>query len=124
MVDKIYEIKNRILEQLAQDVQAKGVERLDDKMVDMVKDLAEAEKNCWKAEYYRAVTEAMDGKSGYQGMHGYQAMQDRQGQRRGYGNMNRMGHTDMVESVRMAMQGMDPAERDRMREQLRAAMEM
>lgn len=29
-------------------------------VVDMIKDLADAEKNCWKAAYYKAVVEAMD----------------------------------------------------------------
>lgn len=30
------------------------------KVVDMIKDLAEAEKDCWKACYYKLVTEAME----------------------------------------------------------------
>lgn len=30
------------------------------KVVDMIKDLAEAEEKCWKACYYKKVTEAMD----------------------------------------------------------------
>lgn len=39
----------------------------DPKMIDSIKDLAEAEKACWEAEYYRAVTEAMeDGSMGYE----------------------------------------------------------
>lgn len=66
MVEVIYELKNQLLEKLEQDAQERGVERLDKEMVDMVKDLADAEKSCWEAEYYRSVTEAMEGQSGYQ----------------------------------------------------------
>lgn len=29
-------------------------------VIDMIKDLSEVEKNCWKAEYYKAVTVAME----------------------------------------------------------------
>lgn len=124
MVEKIYAIKNQLLEQLEKDVREKGADRADPQMVDMVKDLAEAEEKCWKAEYYRAVTEAMEGKQGYDGGHmGYQ----QRSERRGYGRMGEpmgaMGRTDMVESVRMAMMGMSPDERERMRAELRKAME-
>lgn len=65
MVEEIYEIKNEILEQLRKEIDSKGIERIDKEMVDMVKDLAEAEEKCWKAEYYRSVTEAMEGQQGY-----------------------------------------------------------
>lgn len=66
MVEEIYEIKNELLEQLRKEIGAKGIERIDKEMVDMVKDLAAAEKDCWEAEYYRSVTEAMEGGSGYE----------------------------------------------------------
>lgn len=66
MVESIKSIKDSILEQLEQDVQEKGPSRIDPKMVDMVKDLAEAEKACWEAEYYMSVTEAMDEGAGYE----------------------------------------------------------
>lgn len=68
MVGEIYELKNKILAQVKKEITERGVEKMDveevGKMVDMVKDLADAEKNCWKADYYRAVTEAM-GSQGY-----------------------------------------------------------
>lgn len=124
MVSRIYDIKNQVLDRIDQDLRERGIERADmtqmGMMVDMVKDLAEAEKDCWKAEYYRSVTEAMgDGKSGY-GDYGMRQRMPEQNVRRGY--HDRMGN-DMVESVRMALQGMAPDERDRMRDQLRKAME-
>lgn len=72
MVEVIFDLKNQLLEDLEKDVQERGIDHLDKEKVDMVKDLAEAEKDCWKAEYYRSVTEAMEGSSGYNGdMMGY-----------------------------------------------------
>lgn len=62
MVDKIYEIKNAILEHVEMSMQ--DLNRVDVKemgeFVDMVKDLAESEKNCWKATYYRSLVQAME----------------------------------------------------------------
>ena len=75
MTEVIKGIKDEILMQVEQDIHENGVGAIDGMMVDQIKDLAEAEKSCWEAEYYRAVTEAMeDGAMGYDGM-GY----DRQG---------------------------------------------
>ena len=80
MVEKIKEIKDELLMQAEQDIHEGG--SVDPETIDGIKDLAEAEKSCWEAEYYRAVTEAMeDGSMGYDGM-GY----DRQG-----GSGNRRG---------------------------------
>lgn len=68
MVEVIYDLKNQLLEEMERETKERGIERLDKERVDMVKDLACAEKDCWEAEYYRAVTEAMEGQSGYDGM--------------------------------------------------------
>lgn len=69
MVDKIYDIKARVLERMQQSIGERGIERMDvneiGKLADVVKDLSEAEESCWEAEYYRSVTEAMG--SGYMG---------------------------------------------------------
>lgn len=70
MVEIIKDLKDQLLEQMDKEVSERGAERLDPDMVDMVKDLAEAEKACWEAEYYRSVTEAMEGNSGYSGYSG------------------------------------------------------
>lgn len=68
MVDKIYGIKNQLIKEVEKTIAERGIERVDGERVDMIKDLAEAEKNCWEAEYYRTVAEAMkEGKSGYPG---------------------------------------------------------
>lgn len=66
MVDVIFDLKNQLLEDMLRETRERGIDHLDKEKVDMIKDLAEAEKNCWKASYYRSVTEAMeDGGSGY-----------------------------------------------------------
>lgn len=70
MVDKIYSLKNKFIERIEADISNRGIDRVNvqemGELVDIVKDLAEAEKDCWKAQYYRhAVTEAMETKYGY-----------------------------------------------------------
>lgn len=124
MVGKIYEIKNRALEALEKQMGDKGAERMDPELVDAVKDLAEAEKSCWEAEYYRSVVEAMNGSSGYMPM-GYQGMragyQNQYGSggngRRGYSGS--YGYQDHMEALRQSMQNATPEERERMRQELR-----
>lgn len=131
MVDKIYEVKNKILERIEKDVAERGVERLDPQMVDMVKDLAEAEKACWEAEYYRSVTEAMDGASGYSGggqggSGGRSGWQNQYGSGRDMGRGGRRGYGDYhgaMEEVRHYMQGANPDERERMRAEMRSMMD-
>lgn len=125
MVEEVYRLKNQLLQEMAQDVQERGIERLDKEKVDMVKDLAEAEKSCWEAEYYRAVTEAMQGGyNGYQnarsgaqmasqGMSGWQNQYGSGYSRRGY------GHSDALDSLKVAMRDADPQERERMMEEMR-----
>lgn len=71
MVDEIYKMKNRILQQASNEMEERGPDRIDvnrlGEMVDMVKDLAQAEKDCWKAQYYRnMVADAMEKRYGYQ----------------------------------------------------------
>lgn len=93
MVEKIKELKDNILDQLEQDVQEKGPNRIDPKMVDMVKDLAEAEKACWEAEYYMTVTEAMgEGSMGYEEMESMGYAQGGQGG--GGGNQGGSGYRE------------------------------
>lgn len=77
MVEKIKETKDQVLQKMEQAIAERGVERMDvaemGRLADIVKDLAEAEKSCWEAEYYRSVTEAMEDESmGYDGGMGYE----------------------------------------------------
>lgn len=84
MVEKIKETKDKVLRRMEQAIDERGMERADvnelGKLADIVKDMAEAEKSCWEAEYYRSVSEAMeDGSMGYEDGMGYA-----RGYRRGY----------------------------------------
>ena len=67
MVDQIYTLKNEILKRTDSAIHERGIERMNvtevGELVDMVKDLAQAEAYCWKAEYYKTVTSAMKGES-------------------------------------------------------------
>lgn len=70
MVEKIKELKDEMLMQAEQEMHESG--QVNPESIDNIKDLAEAEKACWEAEYYRSVTEAMeDGQMGYDDGMGY-----------------------------------------------------
>lgn len=82
MVERIKDLKDEILMQAEQEMHERG--QVNPESIDAVKDLAEAEKACWEAEYYRSVTEAMeDGQMGYDDGYGY--ARGGQGGRGGYG---------------------------------------
>lgn len=82
MVEKLKDLKDELLMQAEQDMHEQG--GVDPKMIDSIKDLAEAEKACWEAEYYRSVTEAMeDGQMGYDDGMGYGRGGNRSGYARG-----------------------------------------
>lgn len=150
MVEIIYDLKNQLLEDMERDVRERGVERLDKEKVDMVKDLADAEKSCWEAEYYRSVAEAMEGGAGY-GMSGaqmgYNGMSGaQQGSRGGSGNGSSQGgsqgrsgwtnqygsgrsrrgysygYQEHIDALKMEMQQADPQQREKMMQELRNLM--
>lgn len=113
MVEKIYKLKNEILRQAEKEFEERGPERIDvnrmGEMVDMVKDLAEAEKSCWEAQYYRQVTEAMEGSSGYTRMTNSNPASGGGGMsRQGYGSM---GHGDLIEKLNEEYRQLNPEER-------------
>lgn len=54
----ITEMKDKLLSQLPLSLDEASVE-VNGQIVDMVKDLAQAEKDCWKACYYKSIVEAM-----------------------------------------------------------------
>lgn len=142
MVESIRNLKDELLMQAEQDIHDNG--GIDHMMIDDIKDLAEAEKACWEASYYRAVTEAMeDGQMGYDGGMGRQGRGYRRGQdgqggqgrgyRRGYRGRDSMGrytsrkgygHQDMMQEVRQMMETADPQEREQMRMKLREIASM
>ena len=149
MVEKLKDLKDELLMQAEQDMHEQG--DVDPKTIDSIKDLAEAEKACWEAEYYRSVTEAMeDGKAGYddgmgysrggnQGsMRGYRRGYERESRRgyrgqpsdsqgrytsrRGYRRMENYGHQDMIAEIRQMMETADPQEKEQLKMQLRQMM--
>lgn len=140
MVEAIYELKNRFVEKMRQGIAERGIERVDVnemyQLADIVKDLAEAEKSCWEAEYYRSVTDAMDNRSGYQngsgaqsyGMGGnymgysqtgrYIASDGRSGYRDSMGRYaKRMGYS--IDALKAELQNAEPHEREAMMQELR-----
>lgn len=149
MVEQIYNLKNSFLEKMQNDIDERGgIERVNVdemyKLADIVKDMAEAEKACWEAEYYRSVTEAMEGQSGYpnqgypggsggsQGGSGYPGSQGgRSGsqggsQRSGWANQYGRGRSRRgygmgypMDELKMQFQQADPQERERMVQELR-----
>lgn len=88
MVDKIFNVKAKVLEHMEKAV-AEGrmdVAEIGD-LADIVKDLSEAEEKCLESEYYKSVTKAMgEHPSGYDPM-GYE-----QSGYRGYDNPGNMGY--------------------------------
>lgn len=71
-MEPLCKIKCKLTSAVTSEVE-KGLEHVDvtelGEVIDMIKDLAEAEKDCYKAVYYKTVTEAMeeesDGRYGY-----------------------------------------------------------
>ena len=106
-----------------------GAERIDLESVgmlaDVVKDLAHAEKNCWEAEYYYSIVDAMhkNDRSGY----GSTGRMSRSGMNNqyvsGYSRMGyQEGHEDAVDHLVDAMKGMNEEEKVRARERLLSVM--
>lgn len=132
MVEEIKKTKDQFLQHMEQMIADRGIARLDVKMLgeyaDIVKDLAQAEKDCWKAEYYKTVTEAMEGGSGSSG---YTSMRSSgnmgsmgTGGRRGYGSGSSanggtmMGHSDPVATIRDMMATASPEMRMQIKTEL------
>ncbi len=122
MVEEVYKMKNEILKQAKKELEERGPDRMDvdrlGEMIDMVKDLAETEKSCWEAQYYRRVTEAMEGSSGYQ-MGGNMARQGygMQSARQGYSSGS-MGHDDLIGKLSEEYRNLGPDERMMMKNRI------
>ena len=149
MVQLIRDTKDTLLERLDKAINEKGADRMNVQEVgmltDAVKDLAEAEKSCWEAEYYMTVTEAMendsmgyedgmgmqDGSRGYRrgydnGRRGYRGQsRDSMGRysRRGY-RQGRYGHDDVMQDVKDMMMSADPQEKEQIKQKLRQMADM
>ena len=144
MVEKIKEAKDDILAYLSKEINRYGGDKMDiaaiEKVADAVKDLAEAEKACWEAEYYRSVTEAMDSAGympegmGYSGGQGGQGNQGgNQGGRMGYNpnrdsmgrySRGRRGYHEGMDSIREELRNATPEEREKKKRELRQMLDM
>lgn len=128
MTEDIKMLKAKVMQFMDQEVGKYGNGRMDVKQVgelaDVIKDLAEAEYYCTKAEYYYAVTEAMNGSNqdtmGYSSMGrmGYgQGSSGMSGGRQGYGS-GMMGHTDPISTIRDMLSTANPEMRAQIRNDL------
>lgn len=122
MVNKIYDLKNRLLTKVEEEVAQRGIDRLDHDKVDMIKDLAEAEYYCMKAKYYDDVTKAMEGEqpSGYSassGSRGSMGYQSRDQQQMGYsmGYHEEEDPEQLIQKLKHAIDTADPSKREMMR---------
>lgn len=153
MTDKIKDIKEtkEMLVDALKGRLAQGVEAVDaqeaGEVTDMIKDLAEAEKECWEAAYYKSIVEAMkkadepermgydnwrysDGRfaptgrgtrDGYTPVnHDWMGYTTTDGDRTPYdGSMRtRMGYTDPVEELGVIWRDSDPDQRHRLKSAL------
>ena len=121
MVNKIYELKNKFIQRIENDVASSGIDRVNianiGALVDIVKDLAEAEKCCMEAEYYKTVVESMN-KSGYSGGTGSSTNYM---SRSGYGS-TRMGHQELMQPIQHALMTANPEERQNILDELKSMM--
>jgi len=77
-------------------------------LIDMVKDLAEAEESCWEASYYRTVTEGMEKNSG-----------NTNTARTGYNAPQRQDYTsDTITKLTEEYRNLTPDERNQMRDRI------
>lgn len=88
MVHKICKMKDKLCDYASQQME-RGLDNVDTRemgmVVDMIKDLSEAEKACLEAEYYDTVIDAMDSGSDRYGYTGQGGSGDgRSGNRSGY----------------------------------------
>lgn len=94
MIDKIYDIKNKLIEKVEDDIAKYTLDKIDVRnlglTVDMIKDLAEAEEKCWKARFYAATIQEMGG-SGAAG-YSQQGGQPRSGYPQQQGGQMRSGY--------------------------------
>ena len=145
---RIKKMKEKLIEEAQNRMQAMdggSIEQMG-QIVDMIKDLSEAEKACLEAEYYDTVIDAMDG----DGRYGYDdrgGSGDRQGYRESYmmdDRNDRMGYRDSkgryarnpnrrrmrrsgyseesIENLRQMMEDADPERKRQLKQDLEELM--
>ena len=99
-LERVKNLKEKLLECFNSEVSTKGLECIDTQeagaVVDMIKDLAEAEKCCMEALYYQKVTEAMTSyeEPRYGESYGYNRNRYANGRFSPKGSGRRMGYDD------------------------------
>ena len=133
MTQKIFDIKKKLLDEFDAEIERAGSIRNISteeagKVVDMIKDLAEAEEKCWKACYYKTVVEAMEEESGRRPM-GYMPI-SRQGYQGAMGyNGGNMGYTERmsgssgysdqsIQNIKKMMDAADPQRKEQLKQDL------
>lgn len=150
---RIYEMKNKLIEEARnrmENMDGGSIEQMG-QIIDMIKDLSEAEKACFEADYYESVVEAMEGdedRYGYDGgsvqigrsmrdgRYGYDdgyQKNDRMGYRNAQGQyakrptrrrMRRSGYSEeSVENIREIMQSADPERKKQLKQDLQEIMQ-
>ena len=113
MVSKICELKDMFLKRVDHDISERGIERIDvhemGELVDIIKDLAEAEDYCWQAEYYRSITNAMDSKG---------ARNDRTGYTHSVSGDVHVHHHEVIDPIMTAIKNAEPDERERLKSEI------
>lgn len=155
MVHKICKMKDKLCDYASQQME-RGLDNVDTRemgaVIDMIKDLAEAEKSCMEADYYESVVEAMEdggdrygydgggssdgsrGRSGYR-MESPDGEGGRMGYKNQYGNfpanpknrrrrMRRSGYSEeSIENLRQMMEDADPERKRQLKQDLEELMQ-
>ena len=149
---RIKAMKEKLIEEAQnrmQNMDGGSIEQMG-QIVDMIKDLSEAEKACLEAEYYDTVIDAMDGESDRYGYDDRGGSGDRQGYRESYmmddrsdrndrmgyrdskgryarnpnrRRMRRSGYTEeSIENIRQIMEDADPERKRQLKQDLEELM--
>lgn len=147
MTQKIFEIKEKLINEVESEINRMGsIKNMDTRelgmIVDMIKDLAEAEEKCWKACYYKSVVEAMEMSAGgniermgympeesgimrsntnmgYQSRGGSMGYSNRMGSMGGRG-----GYSDQsIQNIKQMMESADPQRKEQLKQDLMRMMQ-
>jgi len=111
-------LKDQLINRAEKDMRDRTADRINieemAKIIDAIHHIAET-------EYYCAVTDAMGGSQGYGSM-GYNTMSYGGGTGSSAGYNQNMGHSGLIDPLRMAMQNGTPEEREKLRRELMSMM--
>lgn len=151
MTHKIFEIKKKLIDEVESEIERMGsVKNMDTRelgmVIDMIKDLSEAEEKCWKACYYKSVVEAMDAENEENAEHarympeeygmyhsntkmGYQPVNRQNGSSIDYSSRmgsigGRGGYSDQsIQNIKQMMETADPQRKEQLKQDLMRMMQ-